>query len=208
MITVQKDTLSTMDKRLEETEKIGNIYRRLISDLPQDLENFRTVISQTKDHVILELKNSNEEKETRIKELLAAERSIKDSDLTETESNQRLKILKNYLTGSQSEGVVTKKLDLQIITDFVTKETPLVVTQLINSKTVQEYLTSLGYSIESLEEMPDFKKMFKDEPALHVGYATFSENGWYIIRNRELYLHQEMMNSLKDEFSKIKTFKM
>ncbi len=60
-IQAQEKTLSVMEKRITETEKVGNIYKNLIADLPKDLENYRAVISQTKDNVIFELRNMNKE---------------------------------------------------------------------------------------------------------------------------------------------------
>ena len=57
VINTQKQTLDVMERRVNETEKIGNIYRDLMASLPEDIDNFRTIISKTKDETIVELKN-------------------------------------------------------------------------------------------------------------------------------------------------------
>ena len=63
VVVTQNKTLEVMDKRIEETEKIGMIYKKLIQDLPNDLENYKAIINKTKDQMILELTNQNEQNE-------------------------------------------------------------------------------------------------------------------------------------------------
>jgi len=65
----QNKTIKTMDKRIQETEKIGNLYKQLISDFPQALEDYQTVITKTKNTTILELKSKIKEQELTIDDL-------------------------------------------------------------------------------------------------------------------------------------------
>jgi hypothetical protein len=68
-INIQHETIRTMDKRIEETEKIGDLYKKMISDFPQALEDYQTVIIKTKDRTIYELQSKVDEQENLIAEL-------------------------------------------------------------------------------------------------------------------------------------------
>ncbi len=67
-ISVQNQTLEAMEKRIEETEKVGALYKNLIADLPKDLDNYRAIISRTKDDVILELNTEIQNKQKKLEE--------------------------------------------------------------------------------------------------------------------------------------------
>ncbi|MBU1207682.1 MAG: hypothetical protein KKH04_12240 [Proteobacteria bacterium] len=110
-IQAQEKTLSVMEKRITETEKVGNIYKNLIADLPKDLENYKAVISQTKDNVILELKNMNKEKDEEIKRFRDIETQLEKLPKAEVEKrhllrafifplNRKTRIFTNFPKGS------------------------------------------------------------------------------------------------------------
>jgi gamma-glutamylcysteine synthetase len=58
----QQKTLEVMERRVLETEKFGEMYRRMLADLPADMEKFKEVISHLKDSTIAELKKANQSK--------------------------------------------------------------------------------------------------------------------------------------------------
>src|SRR5216684_811088 len=60
VIDTQHKTLDVMERRVQETEKVGKIYRDLFASLPSDIENFRAIVSKTKDETIVELQSQNE----------------------------------------------------------------------------------------------------------------------------------------------------
>ena len=59
-IDQQAKTFEVMEKRVLETEKIGNIYRDLIDDLPGQVMKYKTFLNQTKDEVISQLQKAND----------------------------------------------------------------------------------------------------------------------------------------------------
>lgn len=107
-IIAQRHTLQVMEKRVEETKKVGDIYRDLLSSLPQDLENFKTVVSKTKDEVIVELSDQNAHIKTKLKE---AERQINDSGNPRETVNAHLRVLSN-LVSERKAPASSAELDL------------------------------------------------------------------------------------------------
>jgi len=58
-IAVQNETISAMEKRVGEAEKIGDLYKNLVRDLPSLLES----LSKGKDQIIRDLQSSIEHRE-------------------------------------------------------------------------------------------------------------------------------------------------
>jgi uncharacterized coiled-coil protein SlyX len=69
VVATQNDTIKTMDKRIQETEKIGDLYKQLIADFPKALDDYQAVITKTKDSTIFELKSKLEEQQLTIEDL-------------------------------------------------------------------------------------------------------------------------------------------
>ena len=67
VINTQKKTLETMETRVLETEKVGNIYRKFIEELPEDIEKYKAVLRKLKDDTILELERANQQKDEKLK---------------------------------------------------------------------------------------------------------------------------------------------
>jgi hypothetical protein len=65
-IEVQKKTLEAMETRVLETEKVGNIYKRLTEELPGEIDKYRDLITKLKDDQITELKKANQDKDERL----------------------------------------------------------------------------------------------------------------------------------------------
>jgi DNA repair exonuclease SbcCD ATPase subunit len=65
-IEVQKKTLEAMETRVLETEKVGNIYKRLTEELPGEIDKYRDLITKLKDDQINELKRANQDKDERL----------------------------------------------------------------------------------------------------------------------------------------------
>jgi chromosome segregation ATPase len=78
-IEVQHKTLEAMKPQVSETEKIGNIYRQFIEELPSEIEKYKTLLTKLRGDLISELKKANEHKDERLKE--TAEIEIKKLEL-------------------------------------------------------------------------------------------------------------------------------
>jgi TolA-binding protein len=70
-ISQQDATFKVMEKRVEETEKVGDIYRTLIDDLPEQVTKYKSFVTKMKDDVIQQYEQAQDEtvKESRKVEL-------------------------------------------------------------------------------------------------------------------------------------------
>jgi hypothetical protein len=68
-LEAQRETLVAMERRVDEAEKVGALYRKLIDDLPGDIARYREILRGLKDQVIEELEDANQRKDERLAEL-------------------------------------------------------------------------------------------------------------------------------------------
>lgn len=66
-IDVQSKTLEVMEKRIDETKNVGDIYKDLLKEIPDDLKQYKKFIRESKDALILDLKDSLKEKDEKHK---------------------------------------------------------------------------------------------------------------------------------------------
>ncbi len=214
-IDTQSKTLEVMDKRIVETEKIGDIYKNLISDLPQDIDNFKTIISKTKDETILELKNQHEATKKKLEE---AKKIIESSEQGPNIIKLHLKVLKNLLSEPKFENLPFKReYELSKICEFGGRTLEKCVPLLIESKTLEEFLQRIGFDVIVTDDESGtiMKSVFssnvrerktpRGEPLMYATAAHSISGGWHLIANDEFYLNKIKLDELKDEFSAVKT---
>jgi phage shock protein A len=68
-VASQNETLVVMEKRVQETEKIGALYKKFINDLPSDIDAYQQTVKKLKDEVIQALEEANEVKDEELKVL-------------------------------------------------------------------------------------------------------------------------------------------
>ncbi len=206
VVKVQNETLSVMEKRIEETEKVGSIYKNLMADLPSDLDNYKAIISKTRDDMIVELINQNEIKEKKLK---VAEKNLTKSGGSEEIIKSSLVILKN-LIANKEDGEYNQQLDLTTISEFnnrVIEDAPALI---ISAKTVEEYLSKQGYQIIVTEDQSVMKELFSSSEKgrkrdFDAAMVTTGQDGWYVLKDDELHISPEKISSLKDDFSIVKS---
>jgi cell division protein FtsB len=66
-VKTQQQTLEAMERRVAETERLGEVYRKFLHTMPEDLEKYQLFIRQTKDGAIAELERTNQLKDEQIK---------------------------------------------------------------------------------------------------------------------------------------------
>jgi hypothetical protein len=76
-VSTQQETLAAMEKRVAEAEKLGELYRKFLHSMPEDLEKYQAFIRQTKDYAIAELERANRLKDEQIRLLSQQELSDK-----------------------------------------------------------------------------------------------------------------------------------
>jgi len=209
VVTAQKQTIEVMDKRIEETEKVGGIYKNLLADLPADIDNYKTIISKTKDEVILELKTQKKESEEKLQE---AKKVIQSSGDPQEEINLHLSILKNLL----SEPTVSrehhkKEYDLKSISEFCDRSLETAVSKIVKSKTIDQFFHSLNIDVTITNDESVVKVIFSEKrempsgEAIESAMANYSIDGWHVFANNKAWINEVRLSELKDEFSAIKT---
>lgn len=211
-VTIQNKTLEVMERRVEETEKIGNIYRNLMSNLPQDLDNFKTILSKTKDETILELKNNQEITQKKLEE---AQEHIEKSKQNPEMIKMHLKILKNILSKREDDDEHFKKdYDISALCEYGDRTLEQCVPLIVSSKTLDIFLAQINFDVEVTEDTTAMGIVFSNSKSkntpkgfpLQHAYASQSiSGGWHVMANNELYLNSIRLDELKDEFSAIKT---
>lgn len=68
-IKTQTGTLEAMEKRVEESEKFKELYKKFLSDLPEDIDNYKRILAGLKDEAIKELEIANKKKDEKLAEL-------------------------------------------------------------------------------------------------------------------------------------------
>lgn len=144
-LQAQRQTLAAMEHRVEETEKVGALYRKLIDDLPQDIDKYKGVLRTLKDQVIEELEQANKRKDDRLAEL----------------TRSRLDEIR------QQEVVLEElpKLRDDLFTTFHTIEARLAVLDLFQPG------TPLGVMLDEMQEM--FKERLRQRQSAIVEVVPF-----------------------------------
>lgn len=109
-IDTQKTTLDTMERRIVETEKIGNLYKAMVESLPKDLENFRTIMSKLKDETIGELQRAINDKNEELK--ISKESSLKAIEDQESVVDRIRKMVSSV--SESSEKVILPSIGKQL----------------------------------------------------------------------------------------------
>ena len=208
-INAQNETLKIMDKRIEETEKIGNIYKNLINDLPKDLEDYKTIVTQTKDEMIFELKNQNEEIK---KKLNDTKKDIESSPNSPEIITHHMRILKNLLSKNKLKHGLQRQYFLLKISEAGGRSLENSVQLIYQSQTVEDYLKLNKYNLiiddnyEKVAEIFNSRTAPDGEPIFE-GFSTIpydEKNIWHAIINNYLYISSGRLSQLKDEFSILK----
>lgn len=207
VIDAQKSTLDVMERRVLETEKIGNIYRDLLSNLPKDIANFKTIVSQTKDETIVELQSQNGVAKKKLEE---AEKKLGNSGKTQEVIATHLKILHNLLKPTKQRGD-DRKTELVALCEFDGRKLEDSVSLVLKCQTFEMFVAQLGLSLHIDEAQEVSKHVMRDgvspkgEPVRASLSGWSVTGGWYCLVNDELYLDNDRLNLLKNEFSSAKT---
>ena len=208
VIGAQKQTLDVMERRVQETEKVGNIYRDLLASLPTDIDNFRTVLSKTKDETIVELQNQNEAIKKKLRD---AEQVIEGSGQSREVIAIHLGVLRNLLHPPKGKYGSEKKSELVALCEFDGRRLERSVSHLVSSRTFEDFVQALGMRLHVQEDNSVIRTVMADRKApdgseMRVFTAGHSlGGGWYCAVNNELFVNGERLSFYKDEFSAAKT---
>ena len=193
LINNQNKTIETMDKRIQETEKIGELYKKLISDFPKALEDYQEVITKTKDQTIYQLKSSIEEQKFTIETLQS-----------QTKGNDPIKIQR---AASISKLFLNKEnKNLLEFLDKLDDNKDNVINKMLENSDLEKLIESLGYKIEIIEN-PNPKEVFVDEifKRYRVKNSTYTFNGeFYMITfDNEIKITNGNFGNFKNIFNNL-----
>jgi hypothetical protein len=196
-----------MDKRIQETEKVGNIYKKLMEDLPKDLDNYKAIINKTRDQIILELSNQNEATEKKLK---ITEEKIKNSEETDILKNKYLKAIKILLGEHDLDESADKDFDIMTYCEHSNHDIEECVKLLFLSTTVEDFLNKIGYNIliynknVEIKSMPELLAELESKETFIWACASSESIGWYAIYDNIIYLDEKRFNRLNNEFNLLK----
>jgi uncharacterized coiled-coil protein SlyX len=171
-VQAQNETLRVMERRVAETEKVGQIYKDLLSNLPKDLENYKAVISKTRDDMILELQNANKQKDEQLKQIGEIDRSL--AEQPQKGAAKRLESMR-FLLDTKNEPF--RKFVEQLCGDI-----DVAVDALVRSPDFAELLAREGKALvieDNKERWDALVKPPEGAGASRMRSASWSVFGWY-----------------------------
>jgi ribosome-associated toxin RatA of RatAB toxin-antitoxin module len=197
-----------MERRIEETEKVGSIYKNLLADLPTDIDNYKTFISKTREEIILEQQNQHEQMK---RKLALAERQIEESGNSDEEIAKHLRVLRALLS-KPDERFLDKTYDLRILAELDGRKLEDSVSLILKSRTLDEFLKQMGFDLQLMDEVVTSKMLFNDrktpdgEEVETNARAHYSVNdGWFATANGKIWLNDRRLIRFREEFDAIRT---
>lgn len=194
LISTQNKTIETMDKRIQETEKIGDLYKQLVSDFPQALEDYQAVITKTKDKTIYELKSRLEEQELTIGDLTKRTQSSDPSIVQKAAGISKLFLNK-------------ENKDLLEFLQKIEEKPEIIVDAMLNSIDFDDLMTKLKQQVQTIEPA-DPRELFGTEFMMKYNAKTASfgmAGGFYMISfDNIIYITADWLEKFKVKYNALK----
>jgi uncharacterized protein YoxC len=146
VIDAQSKTMEVMDKRVQQSEGIGSLYKQFFDEMPIVMESYKTVLSKDKEASIIELQRRNSEDVQKLEDILRAVYDISNSALQE---EQYLRQLNKLIDRPPNELGHMDKLYIRQISEFNGRLIDAAVPILLSSSTLEEFLNGLGFELRS-----------------------------------------------------------
>jgi hypothetical protein len=160
VIDAQSKTMEVMDRRVQQSEGIGSLYKKFFDEMPTVMENFKTVLSKDKEASIIELQRRNLEDAQRLED---AEKRIGDISQTSSQREQYLKQLKKLINRPPNKLSHMDKLYIRQISEFNGRLIDAAVPILLSSTTLEEFLNALGFELRSDMTQDEFLKIIMSQ---------------------------------------------
>lgn len=192
-VDAQKEIIETMNKRVFETEKISDLYKNLISDFPKTIDDYKSVVTKTKDATILQLKSTVEQNEVLINEM---EKLIED---TTQENKKRIKKINLFVLDKENEKFFNT---LRILTS----NQEFLVQKLIENDNFNEFIKSIGLTQKQLPSEKEFGWFIgtNEMEELNAKSFSYSSSGtFYITYNNELHIGPSLFEYMNKRYQEI-----
>lgn len=214
VVDTQKETIGAMARTIEETEKIGVMYKSLLADLPGDLENFKKITSTTKDEVIHQLQSqkaeARKEAEDAKREVEEVKNQLGKFGVSEIEIADYARIAQLLVTKQRNRYGHEEELDLKKISMFDGRDVGNSVILLKIATSLREYLNNLGLSIEVLDSSSTLDCIMNErvmpgdsraEVREAISSSSSRDDDWLVIANNRIWLGKVRLERLEEEFA-------
>jgi hypothetical protein len=183
---IQEKALLTMEKRILETEKIGDLYKNFVSDVPKMMADYKAIVTTTHADISVKLEQTTREKLDAVAKLAEAERTLRE--LKDSDTDKRKTVLATiFLYQKQNE-------DFSKFLEQVETDRAALADILVRSATLDDLLQECGYQlkIDNNQEIIS-KTIFRETPISNpdeiAKYASWGVGGFYIIfTNRRIVM--------------------
>jgi uncharacterized coiled-coil protein SlyX len=192
-IEIQNQTIVTMDKRIAETEKIGDLYKQLISDFPKALDDYQAVITKTKDSTIYELKSRLEEQHLAIGQLKQI--ALKDDENT---SNRKAVIGTLFLNEENQ--------DLLHFIQSIDNNIAKVFEAIVKNMKFYDLISSLNMTIISVEESKsnDIISVEKFQELNGRSLTVAMQGSYLLTTDDKIFITKELLCILQKKYESLK----
>lgn len=182
-IQVQSGTLDAMDRQIQETQKITGIYKTLLHDFPDDIKQYKTIVTETKDSVIIELKRQNEEKDSRLKQLEEQLEQSSDNSAFPDMARRRIAV-QSFLLQEQNRDFCefAKNVYQDILLVIIALETVNTFEQLMEDRRIQ------FETVSGINEIQNLIASQQEAGRPHMIFASFGIDGGYGLRSDSVLL--------------------
>lgn len=214
VVNAQKDTIEVMSRRIEETEKIGGIYKTLLADLPGELDNYKKITSATKDEIILQLQSqkaeAKQEAEDAKREIEDVKSQLRKSGSNEVDIANYARMAQQLATKHKNRYGHEEELDLKKISMFEGRDIGSSVILLKAASSLREYITSLGFEVKVLDDYSGLdciieQRVMPGASRVEVREAILSsssmDDDWLMIANNQIWLGNVRLERLEEEFA-------
>lgn len=220
VVGAQRDTIEVMGRRIEETEKVGGIYKKLLADLPDELENYKRITSATKDEVILQLQSqkaeANREAQEAKREIEDVKRQLRQSGASEAEIASHARIAQRLATKHKNRYGHEEELDLKKISMFEDRDVGNSVILLKTSASLGQYLESLGFHVDVLDDNTGLECIINErvmpgggvEVRQAISSVSSRDDDWFVIANDRIWLGKVRRERLEEEFSYVRNHEL
>jgi hypothetical protein len=184
-----------------------------LADLLDDLDNYKRITSPTKVEVILQLQiqqtETKREAEEAKREIEDVKRQLRQSGASEVDIASHARIAQRLATKRKNPYGHEEELDIKKISMFEDRDVGNSVILLKRSSSLREYLESLEFHVDILDDNAGLDCIIKErvmpvggvEVRQAISSISTRDDDWLVIANDRIWLGKVRLARLEDEFS-------
>ncbi len=207
-IDIQEKAISTMEKRVFETEKIGEIYKNLVSDLPKTMQDYKAIITRTRDEMNIALEQTTREREDIARKLNEAKNELQL--MKNSGEQERRKQLQTTIFLYQD-----KNKDLAKFLNSLSDDQEHLIQVLAQSDSFDDFLHNNGIQLTINDDPELERKLFapKESDQIEVQLremksANLGLHGLYILmKNNKVIIDEQRLVIFREDIARLRQWK-